>query len=289
MRRYVPAVLLILTACTVPVAPAPQRVALTASASGGEVPLSVTFSAAADPQADTFSWTVGSEVQVETSSTFTTTFSRSGLYIVRVSTAGASDSTTVEARAPDLPDTGPNVTELKLTQTPGGPAPWAVAYTVDPAVDGVEARCAKGAGYERVMQGRFTCLHRPDDRVEVRFLDAAGVVTARAEASSEVAQNDGVAFSGSWRYHSRGVSETFEISEGSETLGRSVDGRFELFTVEQKGRVVAEFTVDGRTVVLEPTPDADGRQVFEADVYRLVLEAVTEPVTETSEDGSERK
>lgn len=224
-------------------------------------------------------------MQAETSSTFTTTFKHSGVYVVRAAAAGASDSVVIEARAPDLPNTGPNITELKLTQTPGGPAPWAVAYTVDPAVEGVEARCAEGAGYERVSAGRFTCLHRPGDRVEVRFVDAAGVVTAHAETSSEVTQNDGVAFSGSWRYHSRGVSETFEISGGSETLGRSADGRFELFTVEQKGLAVAEFTVDGRTVVLEPTPDADGRQVFEADVYRLVLEAVTEP----PEDGSERE
>lgn len=278
------ALLFVLTACTLPAPPAPPpRVTLTASVTAGEVPLTVTFSAAADPQTDIYSWTVGGEVQAETSSTFTTTFTTPGLFVVSVSAAGESDSVAVVVRSPELPDPDPDVTELELTQTPGGPAPWGVAYTVDPAVNGVEARCTEGAGYERVLEGRFVCLHEPGDEVAVRFVNAAGEVTARAETPSEVTQNDGVAFAGRWRYRSRGVTETFEITEGGETLGRSADGRFVLFTIRQRGATIAEFTIDGRTVVLEPTPDADGRQVFEADVYGLVLEAVTEP----SEDGSQ--
>ena len=274
-RRYL-ALFLFLTACTrpAPPAPPPQLVTLTASATEGAVPFTVTFSSAADPQTDTYSWTVDGVVQAETSSTFTTTFTSSGLYVVRVAAAGASDSVAVVVRSPDPPDPDPNVTGLKLTQTPGGPAPWGVAYTVDPAVNGVEARCTEGAGYERVSEGRFVCLHEPDDEVAVRFLDAAGEVTARAETSSEVTQNGGIAFAGRWRYRSRGVTETFDITEGSETLGQSEDGRFVLFTVRQRGATVAEFTIDGRTVVLEPTPDEDGRQVFAAGVYGLVLEAV---------------
>lgn len=283
-RHYFLTLFFILTACTPPAPPAPlPRVTLTASATEGEIPLTVTFSAASDPETETYSWTVGGEAQAETRGTFTTTFTNPGLYVVRVSAAGASDSAAVVVRSPDPPDPDPDVTELKLTQTPGGPAPWGVAYTVDPAVNGVEARCTEGAGYERVSEGRFTCLHMPDDEVAVRFVDAAGEVTARAETPSEVTQNDGIAFAGSWRYRSRGVTETFEITEGGETLGRSADGRFVLFVIGQRGETIAEFTIDGRTVVLEPTPDADGRQVFEADVYGLVLEAVTEP----SEDGSE--
>ena len=282
-KRYFLALFLILTACTRPAPPAPlPQVMLTASVTEGEIPLTVTFSATAEPQTETFSWTIGGVVQAETTGTLTTTFADPGLFVVRVTAAGASDSVAVVVRSPDLPAPDPDVTELSVTQTPGGPAPWGIAYTVDPAVNGVEARCTEGAGYQPVSEGRFTCLHEPNDEVAVRFTDAAGEVTARAETSSEVTENDGVAFAGSWRYRSRGVTETFEITEGNETLGRSADGRFVLFTIKQRGETIAEFTIDGRTVVLEPTPGEDGRQVFQADVYGLVLEAL-----ETPQDGSE--
>ncbi len=272
--KYSLGLLLILAACTPPAPPVVQQVTLTASVTEGELPLNVTFRAVADPPTETYSWAVGSAVQAETGATFTTTFNSSGFYVVRVAAAGASDNVTVEARAPDLPNTGPDVTELALTQTPPGPAPWAVAYTVDPAADGVEAQCGDGAGYSRVSAGRFVCLHEPEDEVAARFVNAEGVVTARTETPSEVTENDGVAFSGSWRYRSRGVTETFDITEGDARTGRSADGRFALFTVREKGALVAEFTLDRQTVVLEPTPDEGGRQVFGADVYRLVLEAV---------------
>ena len=275
---------LLLTACTRPALPAPTpRVALTASATEGEIPLSVTFNAVADPQTETFSWTVGGVVQAETTGIFTTTFSSPGLFVVSVSAVGASDSVAVVVRSPNPLDPDPEVTELALAQTPAGPAPWAVAYTVFPAVDGLEARCAEGAGYRRVSEGRFVCLHGPEDQAEVRFVNAAGVVTARAETPSKVTENDSVAFSGNWRYRARGVTETFAITEGTETVGRSADGRFALFTIREKGALVAEFTLDGRTVVLEPTPAAGGRQVFEADVYRLVLEAVPDAPENSSE------
>ncbi len=285
--KYFLGLLLILAACTPPAPPAPpaaQQVTLTASVTKGELPLSVTFNAVADPPAETYSWAVGSVVQAETGATLTTIFNSSGVYVVRVAVAGASANVTVEARAPDLPNTGPEVTELALTQTPPGPAPWAVAYTVDPAVDGVEAQCSDGGGYSRVSAGRFVCLHEPGDVVAARFVDAEGVVTANAETSSKVTENDGVAFFGGWRYSSRGVTETFAITDGDARTGRSADGRFALFTIREQGALVAEFTLDGQTVVLEPTPDEGGRQVFEADVYRLVLEAVPD-APEDSQGG----
>ena len=88
----------------------------------------------------------------------------------------------------------------------------------------------------------------------------------------EVTANGGVAFPGRWRYGSRGVSETFEITEGTPTEGRSADGRFALFTVGERSGLIAEFTIDGRTVVLTPTPGDDGRQRYRGEVYGLELE-----------------
>ena len=99
-----------------------------------------------------------------------------------------------------------------------------------------------------------------------------GETTASAETVPKITKNDGVAFAGRWRYTSRGVTETFEIVRGSETAGESADGRFELFTVGQREGLVAEFTLDGRTVVLTPTPADDGTQLYEGPVYGLVLE-----------------
>lgn len=286
MRRSIfPALLFILTACTPPVTlvPPPQ-VVLTTSASGGEVPLTVTFNAAADPRADTFSWTVGGVVQAETSSTFTTTFDSSGLYVVSVSVAGASDSLTVKAIALDAPNDGPAPAELSLTATPGGPTPWGVRYTVLPALEGVQARCREKAAFQRVQEGSFACVHEPGDTVQARFVLESGEVTAKAEASPEIAENEGVAFAGSWRYSSRGTTETFEIAEGDETVGESADGRFKLFTITQREGLVVEFTIDGRTVVLTPTPDDDGRQLYEGDVYGLLLESLPEDAPDTPEE-----
>lgn len=103
-----------------------------------------------------------------------------------------------------------------------------------------------------------------------------GEVTARAEASPEITENEGVAFLGRWRYSSRGVTETFEITEGDPSAGGSADGRFKLFTILEDGATVVEFTIDGRTVVLTPAPGDDGRQVYEGRVYGLVLGPVAE-------------
>ena len=279
--RYL-AALLVLTACTLPGSPAPQRpppeqnVTLSASVVQGEVPLTVTFTAAASPAAATFQWTVGGVVQGETSKALTTTFDDAGLYVVSVSVGGVSDSVAVKADAQGAPEPRPAPDALSLTGTPGGPAPWAVAYTVDPAATGVQARCRENAAFASVQEGVFACVHEPGDTVQVRLARPDGEVTARAEASPEVTENEGVAFLGRWRYSSRGVTETFEITEGDPSAGGSADGRFKLFTILEDGATVVEFTIDGRTVVLTPVPGDDGRQVYEGRVYGLVLEPVTE-------------
>lgn len=241
----------------------------------GPVPLTVTFTATASPAAATFRWTVGGVVQRETSEAFTTTFDDAGLYVVSVSVSGVSDSVTVKADVQGTPDPGPAPDALSLTGTPGGPAPWAVRYTVDPAVAGVQARCRENAAFASVQEGVFACVHEPGDTAQVKFVRPDGEVTARAEATPEVTENEGVAFLGRWRYSSRGVTETFEITEGDPSAGGSADGRFKLFTIREDGATVVEFTIAGRTVVLTPVPGDDGRQVYEGRVYGLVLEPVT--------------
>lgn len=285
MKRYfLLTLLLVLTACDLLGLPAPgvqQRVTLSASREAGVVPLTVTFTAAATPPAATFRWAIGGVVQKETTSTFTTTFESSGLYVVMVSVgtasaAGVSESVTVRADAPDVPNDGPVPDALTLTATPGGPAPWGVRYTVRPALTGVQARCREGAAFQAVPEGSFACLHEPGDTVQARFVQESGEVTATRELTPDVTDNEGVAFAGRWRYRSRGTTETFEIIQGDETAGRSADGRFRLFTITQRDGLVAEFTLDGRTVVLTPVPEDDGRQVYEGRVYGLVLEALPE-------------
>lgn len=255
---------------------------LSASQTVGELPLEVTFTAEANPAVGVFSWSVGGELQAETSSTLTQTFTRPGLYAVSVSANGASDSETVTVTAPDTPGTGPNIEKLELTQTPGGPTPWAVRYTVtaDPELDllapGLEARCGENRAYQRVVAGSFACVHNAADTVRVRVV-AAGETTANAETVPDITQTDGVAFAGRWRYTSRGVTETFEITDGNETAGESGNGRFKLFTIGQRQGFIVEFTIDGRTVVLTPTPDDDGKQLYEGPVYGLLLEPLTNP------------
>ena len=285
MRYVLPLLSLILTACNLfgGAAPqrTPQRVTLSASRLEGEIPFDVTFTAEARPAVNVFDWTVGGERQTETSHTFQTTFERSGVYVVSVSAGGASDSVSdsvsVTAHALDAPNTGPGVGDLKLSQTPGGPAPWAVRYTVTADVDlegsppGLEARCAKNRAYQRVVSGSFTCVHNDADTAEVRFV-VEDETTAKAKVKPDVTRNDGVAFAGRWRYTSRGVTETFEIVRGGETVGESADGRFKLFTLGQQNGLIVEFTLDGRTLVLTPTPSDAGKQLYEGEVYGLLLE-----------------
>lgn len=275
MKRYFFLILAGLTACDLFGTPTPPpSVTLTASRTEGAAPLAVTFSAVASPVANVYRWTVANEVQSETGSTLETRFGTPGLYTVGVSANGASDQITVNVTAPENPVPG----ALTLTQTPGGPAPWAVRYTVraegglEPPLPGLEARCEPRLPYEPLRTDNFVCLHNTANTVQARVVGAEGAVLAEAETSPEVTANGGVAFSGRWRYRSRGVSKTFEITEGTPTEGRSADGRFALFTVGERSGLIAEFTIDGRTVVLTPTPGEDGRQRYRGEVYGLELE-----------------
>lgn len=275
MKRYFFMILTGLTACDLfGTPPLPPSVTLTASPTEGDAPLTVTFSATASPAASTYRWTVADETRSETGGTLETRFSTPGLYTVGVSTNGASDQITVNVTAPENPVPGAPT----LTQTPGGPAPWAVRYTVrtegglEPPLPGLEARCETRLPYEPLRSPSFVCLHNTADTVQVRTVSADGAVLAEAVTSPEVTADGGVAFSGRWRYRSRGVSETFEIAEGTPTEGRSADGRFALFTVGERLGLITEFTIDGRTVVLTPTPGEDGRQRYRGEVYGLELE-----------------
>ena len=277
MKRYLFLILFGLTACELFGTPTPApSVTLTPSSTAGAAPLAITFSAVASPAASVYRWTVEGETQGETGGTLETLFSTPGSYVVGVSASGASDNVTVNVTAPAGP--GPVPGGLSLTQTPGGPAPWAVRYTVatedgaGPPIPGLEARCEARLPYEPLRSTSFVCLHNTADAVQVRTVAANGEVAAEAETSPEVTENGGVAFAGRWRYRSRGVSETLEITEGTPTEGRSADGRFALFTIGERLGLIAEFTIDGRTVVLTPTPDEDGRQLYEGEVYGLELE-----------------
>ncbi len=277
MKRSFFLILWGLTACELFGTPTPApSVTLTASQTEGTAPLAVTFSAVANPAASVYRWTVNDEPQRETEETLETLFSTPGSYTVSVSASGASDSMRVNVTAPAGPAPVPD--GLGLTQTPGGPAPWAVRYTVttedglEPSIPGLEARCEARLPYQPLRSDSFVCLHNDAEAVQVRTVAADGAVLAEAETSPEVTTNGGVAFAGRWRYRSRGVTETFEITEGTPTEGRSADGRFALFTVGERLGLIAEFTIDGRTVVLTPTPDEDGRQLYEGEVYGLELE-----------------
>ena len=280
MKRYF-ALLLFLTACEGFFGPAPTPqpapvLTVTPSVTEGDAPLSVTFAATLEnATSQTFRWTVGTEVQAETTDTFSTVFETPGTYIVSAEGAGAADSVSVTVRGEPVVEPIPDT--LNLSATPGGPAPWAVRYTlipdpVTPAGDSLEARCREGAAFRRVEGSVFACVHEPGDTVQARYLTPSGEVAVAAETTPEITQTSGVAFAGSWRYSARNKTETFAISEGDETAGSSADGRFKIFTLRQREGTIVEFTIDGGTVVLTPTPDDDGRQLYRGEVYDLTLE-----------------
>lgn len=273
MRHYLLLLSIFLTACELFSASVPPTPLLTITPSvvEGEAPLEVTFSATLEPAAaQTFRWTVGTVVQAETAEVFTTTFERPGVYVVGAAAAGVADSVSVkvggESGAEPVPDA------LSLSATPGGPAPWAVRYKAAPAEAGLEARCREGAAFRRVEGDVFACVHEPGDTVQARYPTPAGEVAVAAEMTPDITEAESVAFAGVWRYSARGQTETFTITEGNETEGSSPDGRFKLFTVGQREGLIVEFTIEGQTVVLTPTPDDTGRQLYRGEVYDLTLE-----------------
>ena len=274
---------LLLSACDIfgpgappPIEPQPQPVlTLSASLREGDAPLRVTFTATLEPRTSaSYRWRVGKDVQNETSSSFGTTFESPGVYVVSAEAEGASGSVSITVGGD--PVTEPTPDTLSLSQTPGGAAPWAVRYTATPAAEGLEARCREKAAFRRVQGDSFACVHEPGDSVQARYVNATGEITASAEATPAIHQNEGVAFAGRWLYTSRGKTETFAIREGDETSGSSANGRFKLFTVGQRQGLVVEFTIDGQTVVLIPTPADDGTQRYRDEVYGLRLKPLPE-------------
>lgn len=273
------ALLLLLAACDLfgPPAPPPSSPTLRveASATQGKAPLLVSFTATLEPATtQSFNWWLGAQLQDERSSAFSTTFETPGVYVVSVEAAGAlqsmdvtvSDEPVTEPGPEPGPGPQPDPGVLRLSQTPGGVAPWAVRYTPTPNLKGLEARCHEAGTFRLVETSSFTCVHEPGDKAQARSGEMTATVTP------DVTENQGVAFAGRWRYSARGETETFTITRGDKMLGSSPDGRFKLFTVGQNGERFVEFTISGQTVVLTPTPDDQGRQLYEGSVYGLTLE-----------------
>ena len=295
MNRPLYLLLLLLTACTLQNEPSTEGsspdLSLSASVTEGVAPLEVIFSAQLMPTsatASTYTWTLAGQTLSETTSALTHTFDAPGVYVVTAKaetrSGSAADSVTVSVTQGNVPpeEPGEPVGEgtLGVTKTPGGPAPWAVRYTVRAEGYGddaqVSVRCsAEGdSGYvfgDEVTEGAV-CLHTTAaEQVQVDVLVGDEVVDTVTVASEVTPPREEVAFLGTWRYEQRGQRETFSITRGTPTAGESEAG-FELFLIELDGRSVAEFTFGGRTVVLDPTPETDGRQVYFADVYGLRLE-----------------
>ncbi len=284
--------LALLTACTLgePTQNRAAELALSASVTEGAAPLEVTFTTAvtvggATANARDYAWTVAGAAQAETTPALTYIFDAPGVYVVTAMAdtnfGSVSDSVSVSVTQADTTPEDPSEPgegTFSVTQTPGGPAPWAVRYTVQLEGYGAGAqfrvRCAdEDTRYlEEEGEESVVCLHtKADERARVEVVLGGEVVDSTEVASEVTPPRDGVAFLGEWRYDSRGLSETFAITRGTPTAGESEAG-FELFLIELDGRDIAEFTFGGRTVVLSPTPDADGAQVFFADVYGLRLE-----------------
>ncbi len=285
--------LLLLTACALQSEPVVEKrtaeLVLNASVTEGIAPLEATFTTTltaddgAALSASAYTWTLAGTTLPDTAPDLTHTFEKLGVYIVvamaETPLGSASDSITVSVTEPDAPPENPGEPvqggTINVTQTPGGPAPWAVRYTVQAEGYGADAqvkvRCSGGSSYEEVEGA--VCLHRAaDERAQVDILVNGDIIDSVEVASEVTPPQEGIAFLGEWRYDSRGQSESFEITSGTAAAGESEDGAFKLFLIELDGLDIAEFTFGGRTVVLTPIPEEDGTQVFFADVYGLRLE-----------------
>jgi len=290
MIRALLYLLALLTACARQLPPPDPTVRLSATETEGAAPLVVRFSAEATPQASRYTWTLGGETRTTSVGSLAHTFHAPGLYVVSVRATSrlgtATDSLTVnvtgstQPKPPDVPENP----DIRVTRTPGGPAPWAVRYRAEVVgFDGpvrVRAGCSERDGVGAEGEAAVTCIHlETDERVTLELFTEDGRLIGRADVLSGVAApEEGVAFLGTWRYTARGVTKTFEIVQGTRTAGESAEGAFKLFVIKERGVNVAEFTLaDGRTVVLTPVPGEDGRQVFVGEVYGLRLERLGEP------------
>ena len=287
MNRPLLLLLALLTACAfqgdLVEEPAPE-LTLSASVTKGVAPLEVTFSTQLTPAsaAATYAWTLAGRPLSNTTSKLTYTFDAPGVYVVtaraETRSGATADSATVRVTRADAPSEPGPVGEGKLnvSKTPGGPAPWAVRYTVQ--AEGysddrqIRVRCSADGDLSYEVDEGAVCLHTTAaEEAQIDVLVEDEVVDSVTMASGVTPPQEEVAFLGTWRYDSRGTSETFDITRGTPTAGESGAGDFKLFLIKLDGRDIAEFTFGGRTVVLEPSPEADGRQVYLADVYDLRL------------------
>ena len=278
--------LTLLTACTFQAEPEtrPLRLTLNTSVRQGVAPLEVTFSATVSPEASRYAWTLAGQTLSNTAADLSHTFDAPGFYLVTVTATTSlgpiSESTTVKVTraAPGEPPSGPiGDTELKVTPTPGGPAPWAVRYSVQAGGYGANAqlrvRCSAEGDSSYEAEDGALCLHTTaGEQMQVEVLVDDKVVDSAEVDSEVIPPQQEVAFRGTWRYDSRGKSETFQITRGTALAGEDQTGAFKLFVIKVDGLDIAEFTFGGRTVVLRPVPETDGRQVFLADVYGSRLE-----------------
>ena len=286
--------LVLLTACALQSEPVVEErtaeLTLNASVTQGVAPLEATFTTTLTSDdgamlgANTYTWTLAGKTLPNITPDLTHLFEKPGVYVVSVVAetplGSVSDSVTVSVTQTNAPpDPGEPVGDgtLNVTQTPGGPAPWAVRYTVQAEGYGADAqvrvRCSEDLSYEEA--GGAVCLHTTaDEQAQIEVLVNGDVVDSVQVASEVAPPQEDIAFLGAWRYVSRGKSESFEIVSGTASAGESAEGAFKLFLIELDGLDIAEFTFGGRTVVLTPVPEEDGTQVFFADVYGLRLERV---------------
>ena len=282
--------LALLTACMFQSEPTERKaeLSLSASVTEGVAPLEVTFSASVTPGTitpSTYTWTLAGRTLSDTAPDLTHMFNAPGVYIVTATAetplGSAADSTSVTVTQAAAPPSNPGEPvgngTLDVTKTPGGPAPWAVRYRVQMEGYGADAqfsvRCSAEGDIGYAEAGGAVCLHTTaDEKARVDVLVNGKIVDSVEVASEVTPPQEGVAFLGTWRNTSRGQSDTFAVTQGTATAGESQSGAFKLFVIEVRGVDTAEFTFSGRTVVLRPTPEADGRQVYLADVYGLRLE-----------------
>ena len=238
--------LVLLSACTLQSEPEPRTPSLTLNASvrEGVAPLEVTFSTTVSPEASRYAWTLAGQALDDTTAELTHTFDAPGVYLVTVtattSLGPVSESTTVKVTqaAPSEPPSEPiGDTKLEVTRTPAGPAPWAVRYSVQAEGYGSDAQfrvhcSAEGdASYEE--EGGAVCLHTTaGEQVQIDILMSDEVVDSVQVNSEVTPPQQEVAFLGTWRYSSRGKSETFEIARGTAVAGEDQTSAFKLFVIK---------------------------------------------------------
>lgn len=132
------------------------------------------------------------------------------------------------APAPTPPADEPQTpAELNVTQTPGGAAPWTVAYDWT-APKGVKVTY-KCDGYDHSMPhlGRVDCHHTAAGQgLTLTLTSPDGATTTQRIDGKVTAPEGGVPYAGEWTTYGPYGEVTFTISEkGSGTSGISADGQ----------------------------------------------------------------